>query len=153
MLMKERLDMPVAVWPDLAKFRHFGKKINFFGHFLSNYLVFGKIVNLLWQIFDTFGQNFLVRNGHTLKQKCSHLVTLVVVGCGALVCAFDTILSRWLLSRESKSLVRSFVVKKSRQLDERKSCVFWCAIFCAVSCVFGATCGQWNRLKVTPAVS
>ena len=76
MLMKERLDMPVAVWPDLAKFRHFGKKINFFGHFLSNYLVFGKIVNLLWQIFYTFGQIFIVLNGQIFKKLYRHLVTL-----------------------------------------------------------------------------
>ena len=38
-----------------------------FGLLLSNYLVFGKIVNLLRQIFHTFGQIFIVLNGQLLK--------------------------------------------------------------------------------------
>ena len=36
-----------AVWPDLAKFRHLGLILERFSHFLSNFLVIGKIVNLL----------------------------------------------------------------------------------------------------------
>ena len=31
-----------AVWPDLAKFRHFGKKLKLFGKHFTVYLVFGK---------------------------------------------------------------------------------------------------------------
>ena len=45
-----------SVWPDLVKFRFLGNILKVFGHFLSNYLVFGKIVILLWQIFDAFGK-------------------------------------------------------------------------------------------------
>ena len=56
-----------AVWGDLAKFRHLGILLKDFGLFLSNYLVFGKIVNLLWQIFHTYGQIFIVLNGQILK--------------------------------------------------------------------------------------
>ena len=59
----------------MAKFCHLVRISKSFGHFLSNYLVFGKIVNLLWQIFYTFGQIFIVLNGQILK-KYSHLVTL-----------------------------------------------------------------------------
>ena len=38
-----------------------------FGLFFSNYLVFIKILNLLWQIFHTFGQIFFALNGQILK--------------------------------------------------------------------------------------
>ena len=41
-------------------FRHLGKILKVFGHFLINYLVFGKTVKLLWQIFFTFGQSLIV---------------------------------------------------------------------------------------------
>ena len=34
-------------WPDMAKFLHLGNISKVFGHFLSNNLVFGKIVSLL----------------------------------------------------------------------------------------------------------
>ena len=37
-----------AVGPDSAKFQHFGKKFTVFGNVLEAYLVFGKIVNILW---------------------------------------------------------------------------------------------------------
>ena len=46
--------------PDLAKFRHFGK-------ILMVYLVFGKILILLWQKRFTIGQVFIVVNGQTLN--------------------------------------------------------------------------------------
>ena len=59
------------MWPDLAKFRNLDKILESFGHFLSNYLVFGKIVNLLWQLFYTFGQIFIVQNGQILKNKAT----------------------------------------------------------------------------------
>ena len=60
-----------AVWPDLAKFCHYGNIL------LVN-LVFDKILNLLWQNFESIlakfwhkfkaiGLNFLVVNGQTLK--------------------------------------------------------------------------------------
>ena len=38
-----------AVWPDLAHFWHFGTTLKVLGKFLSDYLVFGKILILLWQ--------------------------------------------------------------------------------------------------------
>ena len=43
-------NMSGAVWLNLANFYHFGKKLKTCGNFLRVYLVFGKIVNLLWQI-------------------------------------------------------------------------------------------------------
>ena len=52
--------------------RYFATQATFykaFGHFLSNYLVFGKIVNLLWQIFYSFGQFFIVQYGQILKNN------------------------------------------------------------------------------------
>ena len=59
------------MWPDLAKFRNLDKILESFGHFLSNYLVFGKIVNLLQQIFYTFGQIFIVLYDQILKNNIS----------------------------------------------------------------------------------
>ena len=48
------------MWPDLAKFRHFGK-------FLTVYFLFGKMLSLLWQICDIIGLIFGVANGQILK--------------------------------------------------------------------------------------
>ena len=48
-----------ATW---AKF----KKV--FGQFLIHYLVFDNIVNLIWQIFYAFVQNFVVLTGQKLKK-------------------------------------------------------------------------------------
>ena len=41
------------------------------------YFVFGKTLNLLWQLNDAFGQLFMVSNGQILKILSSHLVTQV----------------------------------------------------------------------------
>ena len=64
-----------AVWPDLAKIRQLGEISKSFGHFLSNSLVFGKIVNLHWQIFYSFGQFVIVLYGQFEKIN-NHLVTV-----------------------------------------------------------------------------
>ena len=49
-----------GVWPDFAKFLHFGK-------LLMVYFLFGKMLSLLWQIFDIIGIIFTVANGQILK--------------------------------------------------------------------------------------
>ena len=49
-----------AVWPDLVKFRHFGKILLVFGNFLKIYLIFEKIVNLVWQLFYAIWQKVIV---------------------------------------------------------------------------------------------
>ena len=48
--------------PDLAKFRHFDK-------ILKVYFCFGKILNLLWQMFCINGLIFIVTNGQILKDN------------------------------------------------------------------------------------
>ena len=48
-----RLPSSVTRFGGISPLRHNFKK---FGLFLSNYLVFGKIVNLLWQILHIYGQ-------------------------------------------------------------------------------------------------
>ena len=45
---------------------------------MSNYLVFAKIVNPLWQIFNTIGKTFIVLNDQILNKYYSHLVTLLL---------------------------------------------------------------------------
>ena len=57
------------MWPDLAKFRHFGKILQVFGKFLMVYFLFGKIYNLLFQICCTTELIFIVANGQILKHN------------------------------------------------------------------------------------
>ena len=43
------------------------------------YLVFGRILNALWQKFYAIGEIFIVENGQILKSyPASHLVTLII---------------------------------------------------------------------------
>ena len=58
---------PGAVWPDLAKFRHFDKSIQMFGKILTDYFLFGKIPILLGEICDII--IFIVANGQILKNN------------------------------------------------------------------------------------
>ena len=46
-------------WPDLAKFRHFCT--------LTAYFLFGKMLSLLWQIWNIIGIIFIVADGKILK--------------------------------------------------------------------------------------
>ena len=56
-----------TLWPDLAKFRHFGKTYSDFGKILMVYLVFGKILTLLCQEFYVIGRIFIAVNGQILN--------------------------------------------------------------------------------------
>ena len=58
-----------AVWPDLAKFRHFGKNLQVFGKFLTAYLLFGNMLSLLWQIWYIIGQIIFVANNQILNNN------------------------------------------------------------------------------------
>ena len=66
----------LAVWPGLAKFRKFSKNLEIFGTISKVYLIFGKVVNSLWDFLYDFGQNFNIVNGQMLKIQSGHLVTL-----------------------------------------------------------------------------
>ena len=55
------------VWPDLAKFRHFGQILKVFGNFLRGYWVFCQLVNPCWQMFCGIWQIVIVKNGQILK--------------------------------------------------------------------------------------
>ena len=55
-----------AVWPDLSKFRHISTLFKVLGNFLRVYLVFGKIMILLWQKCFTIGQVFIAVDGQIL---------------------------------------------------------------------------------------
>ena len=57
------------VWPDLAKFRRFGKSLHTFGKILTVYFLFGKMLSLLRQICDIIGLIFIVANGQILKNN------------------------------------------------------------------------------------
>ena len=55
--------LAVTVWPDLAKFRHFGTRLQVFGNCLTVYFLFGEMLSLFWQICDIIGLIFFVANG------------------------------------------------------------------------------------------
>ena len=57
------------MWPDLAKFRHFGKTLKVVSKFLTVYFLSGKMLSLLWQICDNIGLIFIVVNGQILKNN------------------------------------------------------------------------------------
>ena len=65
-----------SVWPDLAKFHHFGQYFKMFGNWFKDYLVLGKAFNSLWYNGYAFGQIFIAENGQILKTQSGHLVTL-----------------------------------------------------------------------------
>ena len=60
-----------SVWPNLAKFRHFGKKIKF-------WQFFGKNLCLLGQINLSYWVNFLCCKLPNNEKKSSHPVTLLL---------------------------------------------------------------------------
>ena len=57
------------MWPDLAKFHHFGLKFQkVFGNFSKALSSFGNILDLLWQE-NTIGQSFIAVYGQILKNN------------------------------------------------------------------------------------
>ena len=66
-----------SVWPDLAKFHHFGKYLKIFGNIFKVYLVLGKVFNSLCHNLYAFGQILIAVNGKILKTQSGHLVKLV----------------------------------------------------------------------------
>ena len=66
-----------SVWPDSAKFHHFGEIFKIYCNFIRVKLVFGKLFNLLWKIQCAFGPLYDVVNGQILSKHFRHLVTLV----------------------------------------------------------------------------
>ena len=57
------------MWPDLAKFCHFGKILQVFGKLSTVYFSFGKILILFWRICFIIGIIFIVTNGQILKNN------------------------------------------------------------------------------------
>ena len=49
------------VLSDLAKFCHFGNIFKFFGNILKVYLIFGKLLNLLWPKICCLGKLLLLQ--------------------------------------------------------------------------------------------
>ena len=57
------------VWPDIARFRHFGEIFKVLGNYSRVYFLLGTILNLLSQILCTFGRIFVDLNGQLLKNN------------------------------------------------------------------------------------
>ena len=70
------------VWPELSKIRHFGNFFESLWHFLTVYLLFGKMLNLLWRFFNASGQNFVAVNEEILRNNLATFRSL---------CCFDII--------------------------------------------------------------
>ena len=91
-----------SVWPDLAKFHHFGKYLKIFGNIFKVYLVLGKVFNSLWHNLYAVGQILIAENGQKLRIQFGHLVTLIM---------FDLdLMERSYLSLESISM-KAYSVK------------------------------------------
>ena len=61
---------PTATWPDLAKFRHFGKVYKSLANFWQLISYLAKCwAYILWQIRDIIGLIFIVANGQILKNN------------------------------------------------------------------------------------
>ena len=58
-----------VVWPDLAKFRHFGITLQVVGKFLTLYFLFGKMSSLFWLIWSIIGLILIVAHGPKLKNN------------------------------------------------------------------------------------
>ena len=57
------------MFPDLAKFRHFGKTLQVFGKFLTVYFLFGKVLSLLLQIWYIIEIILILANGQILTNN------------------------------------------------------------------------------------
>ena len=71
-----------AVWPDFAKFRHFGTTYYDFGNILTVYLVFGKSMNIFCPKNYAIRQFFIVVksqifNSYLAMNNRKHLKTLI----------------------------------------------------------------------------
>ena len=64
------------MWPDLAKFRHFGNKNSVFDNCQRVHLVFGKKIWTQFGSFYVIGQIFIALNCQTSKKWSCHLVNL-----------------------------------------------------------------------------
>ena len=59
-----------SAWPDSSKFCQFSEILNSFGEFLMVYLVFGKLLNQLWEVLYDLGQILFVVNDQILQNRC-----------------------------------------------------------------------------------
>ena len=89
-----------AVWPDLAKFHHFGKYLKIFGNIFKVYLVLGQVFISLWHNLYSFGKIFITVNGQILKTQSGHLVTLFLIEFANLSISQETVKLFTLYHRE-----------------------------------------------------
>ena len=68
-LCRKGLHVFQSVCPDLANFRHFGETLKVFGNILRGYLVFGILMNILWQIWSAIRQIVIVVYGKIFKNN------------------------------------------------------------------------------------
>ena len=113
------------MWPDLAKYCHFGKPIlECLLNLLMVYLFFGTILNQIWH-FYAFGQTFIAAKGHILKNLAiwSHCFN---------ACVGERVSSRSTSGTEAcVKNVNSFkILSRWRQYSFRKTTYFHRAFTC-----------------------
>ena len=70
-----KLDLWITVWPDLAKFRHCGKKLSLWQFFKGIFSIW-RHLELIMTIFYGIRQIFIAINGEILNNYFGHLITL-----------------------------------------------------------------------------
>ena len=76
----------VPVWPDLSKFRHFGKFLKVIGNLSKDYLVFAQVLNLLWKCFVPLGAYYFAINDQKLAKIISPSGHTVIVSTNSARC-------------------------------------------------------------------
>ena len=94
----------------MTRFGEISPKWQYFkslGNCLRVFLIFGKMLNLLWKFWYAFGHIFIVTNGQIWKNYYSHLVTLIDRHCHWwLTCSSQ---SGWSLSLMRSSAIGSLI--------------------------------------------
>ena len=103
-----------AVWPDLEKIRHFGKTLQVFVKFFTFYLLFGKILSLLLQIWYIIGLIFIVAIGQIFKNNLT-IWSHCIPASGHTAYKLNWIDYCWQAGRKSTAL--TFVGIHSRRTD------------------------------------
>ena len=120
-----------TVLPDLAKFCYLGKLSKIFCKLLKVYLVFGKILNLRWQLLINFGEIWVVEWSQIMKNNppiWSHCLQ-------GRFCSYFTIVKRivneeeesepLLLTLTPSDARKNWTFFKKKFLTKKWKCVTW----------------------------
>ena len=149
------------MWPDLAKFGHFGNILKVLGICLRVYLLLCKISNLHWQLWFHIGPNFRFVNGQnwtnniavwshwlemTGRRRVNKQTDQTVKHCLALTAAVtinsSTINSTWI----ARLTIKLLGPNSSRLAETNKYWISWrsCS-YCGRINILDYGLGEWHR--------